>query len=279
MRSTLWPVSCAMRPSTVSRMWRRSSACTSTSTAEPPIPAEPWCMRIRACGRARRLPFAPADSRNCPALHASPRASVATSLGMRFMTSRIASIEGTDPPGEWIHSAMSDASSSAASARSCVASSVPLSSSRGPSSTSTRWWNSSRRASAPNRGILPSSAMPPSLRRADRRGIRFRSRPLCPQRSARSTPFTCAVRTRKPGNGVHTAQVNPGEGATGDGSGRREGRRDGAVEDAAQASRCISVRAEGSAATAAKPCRSNMATVPVENPAGSSPPRLEVSTG
>ena len=32
------PVSSAIRPSTVSRMCRRSSACTSTSTAEPPMP-------------------------------------------------------------------------------------------------------------------------------------------------------------------------------------------------------------------------------------------------
>ena len=72
MRSTGWPVSSAISPSTVSRMCRRSSACTSTSTAEPPIPAEPWCIRIRACGRARRLPFVPAESRNCPALHARP---------------------------------------------------------------------------------------------------------------------------------------------------------------------------------------------------------------
>src|SRR6185437_9140415 len=52
IRSIGWPESSAMRPSTVSRVWRRSLACTSTSTAEPPMPADPWCMRMRACGSA-----------------------------------------------------------------------------------------------------------------------------------------------------------------------------------------------------------------------------------
>ena len=97
----------AMRPSTVSRVWRRSSACTSTSTAEPPMPAEPWCIRMRACGRAKRLPGVPAESKNCPALQAKPRARVETSHGTSRITSRIASIDGTEPPGECIHSAMS----------------------------------------------------------------------------------------------------------------------------------------------------------------------------
>ena len=69
---------------------------------------------------------------------------------------------------------MSDASSSAASASSCVAISVPLSSSSGPSSTSTRWWNSSRRASAPNWGILPSSAMAPACAQPRTRRSRIR---------------------------------------------------------------------------------------------------------
>ena len=69
-----------------------------------------------------------------------PSATVAVSHGMIRMTSRIASIDGTDPPGEWIHSVMSFAGSSVARAISCVASSVPLSSSSVPSSTSTRCW-------------------------------------------------------------------------------------------------------------------------------------------
>src|SRR5437667_211633 len=55
-----------MRPSTVSTVCRRSSAWTSMSTALPPIPAEPRCIRIRACGSAYRLPLVPAESRICP---------------------------------------------------------------------------------------------------------------------------------------------------------------------------------------------------------------------
>ena len=93
---------------------RRSAACNSTSTAEPPIPADPWCIRMRACGSANRLPCVPAESRNWPALQAMPNARVATSHGMSRMTSRIASIDGTEPPGELIQSAMSAAGSSSA---------------------------------------------------------------------------------------------------------------------------------------------------------------------
>ena len=47
-------------------------------------------------------------------------------------------MDGTDPPGELIHSATSAAESSAARVSSCVASSVPLSSSSTPSSTKIR---------------------------------------------------------------------------------------------------------------------------------------------
>src|SRR5207248_2245492 len=82
-----------MRPSTVSTMCRRSAAWTSMSAALPPIPAEPRCMRMRACGNANRLPLAPAESRNCPALQASPSARVDTSHGTSRITSRIASSE------------------------------------------------------------------------------------------------------------------------------------------------------------------------------------------
>ena len=57
------------------------------SIAVPPIPAEPWCIRIRLCGSANRLPGVPADSRNCPMLAASPMARVATSFGISRMVS------------------------------------------------------------------------------------------------------------------------------------------------------------------------------------------------
>jgi hypothetical protein len=167
IRSTGWPVSSAMSPSTVSRVCRRSSACTSTSTADPLIPAEPWCIRTRAWGRAKRLPGVPGDSRNCPALHASPKASVATSQGTSRITSRMASIEGTDPPGEWIHNAMSFLGFSLARASSCVASTMPLSSSSTPSRTSTRWLKNRSRSRWSNIGCFSSFVM---LRRCRRRG-------------------------------------------------------------------------------------------------------------
>ena len=57
------------------------------SAAVPPIPAEPWCIRTCACGRANRLPGVPAQSRNCPMLAASPMASVLTSLGISRIVS------------------------------------------------------------------------------------------------------------------------------------------------------------------------------------------------
>src|SRR5690348_17242841 len=146
IRDTGWPVSSEMSPSTVSTVCRRSSAWTSMSTALPPIPAEPRCIRMRACGSANRLPGAPAESRNCPALQARPRARVETSHGTSRMMSRMASMDGTEPPGELIHSATSVAESSAASASNCVISKVPLSSSSTPSSTSTRRSSSCSRA-------------------------------------------------------------------------------------------------------------------------------------
>src|SRR3954454_12866091 len=105
-----------MSPSTTSTVCRRSSAWTSMSTALPPMPAEPRCMRMRACGSANRLPLVPAESRNCPALQASPSASVETSHGTSRMMSRMASIEGTEPPGGLIHRAASEAEAAAAGA-------------------------------------------------------------------------------------------------------------------------------------------------------------------
>ena len=95
------------------------------SMAVPPMPAEPWCSRIRACGSAKRLPGVPADSRNCPALAAIPMASVLTSLGISRITSWIASIAGTEPPGELIQRRMSARGSSAESSSSWCISRLP----------------------------------------------------------------------------------------------------------------------------------------------------------
>ena len=57
------------------------------SDAVPPMPPDGWCIMIRACGRAYRLPGAPAQSRNCPIEAARPMATVATSLVTNCMVS------------------------------------------------------------------------------------------------------------------------------------------------------------------------------------------------
>ena len=66
------PVSSAISPSTVSRMCRRSLAWISISTADPPMPAEPWCIRTpgvrqrealaRRTGGQQELPRAAGES-------------------------------------------------------------------------------------------------------------------------------------------------------------------------------------------------------------------------
>ena len=58
---------------------RREQLKAATPKALPPMPADPWWSSTRECGRAYRLPGVPADSRNCPALAATPIASVPTS--------------------------------------------------------------------------------------------------------------------------------------------------------------------------------------------------------
>ena len=58
-----------------------------TSVAVPPSRADGWCMRIRACGSAYRLPGAPAVIRNCPVDAANPTAHVATSGGTSCIVS------------------------------------------------------------------------------------------------------------------------------------------------------------------------------------------------
>jgi hypothetical protein len=111
---------------------------------------------MRACGSANRLPRVPAERRNWPALQAMPNARVDTSHGMSRMTSRIASIDGTEPPGELIQSAMSAAGSSSARVRNWAASRVPLSSSSTPSRTSTRRSSRVRRNRSVKTGIFAS---------------------------------------------------------------------------------------------------------------------------
>ena len=89
------------------------------------MPADPWCMSTRACGSASRLPGVPAVSRNWPALAAQPIAIVATSFGMARITSMIASMAGTEPPGELMKKRMSRRGSSAARVSSCAMMRLP----------------------------------------------------------------------------------------------------------------------------------------------------------
>src|SRR3954449_7200514 len=70
--STGWPVWNACS-SLSSRLVRRNrSAWIAMSEAVPPTPAEGWCIMIRACGKAYRLPLVPAVSRNWPIEAARP---------------------------------------------------------------------------------------------------------------------------------------------------------------------------------------------------------------
>ncbi len=87
MRSTDCPVRSAIS-------WARSffaridcSACILMSLAVPPIPPGGWCIMIRACGSAYRLPGAPQASSTCPIEATRPIAYVATSLLMKFIVS------------------------------------------------------------------------------------------------------------------------------------------------------------------------------------------------
>ena len=109
------------------------------STAVPPMPAEPWWSSTRACGRAYLLPGVPAESRNWPALAAIPIARVLTSLGISRITSWMASIAETEPPGELIQRLMSARGSSAESSSSWCISRLPLPSRSSSPSTMMRW--------------------------------------------------------------------------------------------------------------------------------------------
>ena len=57
------------------------------SAAVPPMPADGWCIMIRAFGSANRFPAVPTVSRNCPMLAANPMASVETSFGISRIVS------------------------------------------------------------------------------------------------------------------------------------------------------------------------------------------------
>ena len=57
------------------------------SAAVPPMPPDGWCIMIRACGSAYRLPLVPAQSSSWPIDAAMPIATVATSLSMNCIVS------------------------------------------------------------------------------------------------------------------------------------------------------------------------------------------------
>src|SRR5690625_879373 len=83
-----------------------------------------------------------------------PRLTVLTSFGMRRMTSRMASMAGTEPPGEFTQKLMSPRGSSAESRSSCEHSRLPASWSSSVPSTMIRWpisrcWSSWSNGTAP----------------------------------------------------------------------------------------------------------------------------------
>jgi hypothetical protein len=80
----------------------------------------------------------PGDRTNCPAEAAHPNATVATSFGTSAMVSAIASIIGTDPPGELIHRWMSSCGSSSLRRVRRAMMSIPEESSNSPLKTTTR---------------------------------------------------------------------------------------------------------------------------------------------
>ncbi len=85
--STVWPVCSACSSLTRRLTALRFAAWTSTSAAVPWMPADGWCIMIRALGRANRLPGVPAPRRNWPMQAANPTARVETSLGMSRIVS------------------------------------------------------------------------------------------------------------------------------------------------------------------------------------------------
>ncbi len=60
-------------------MYLSCSAWMAMSDACPCIPAEGWCIMIRAWGSANRLPREPAHNRNCPIEAPRPMQIVPTS--------------------------------------------------------------------------------------------------------------------------------------------------------------------------------------------------------
>ena len=68
-------------------MRRISLACSSMSLAWPSTPPKGWCSRMRAWGRANRLPWAPAASSTAAADAAWPKQNVETSGLMYFIVS------------------------------------------------------------------------------------------------------------------------------------------------------------------------------------------------
>src|SRR3954454_6873048 len=140
---------------------------------------------MRACGSAYRFPGVPAESRNWPALQARPIARVLTSLGIMRITSWIASIAGTEPPGELIHRPMSARGSSADSSSSCCIRRLPLLSSRTSPSTMIRWCMSRWASSSSSRPASAVCVIAPASSLPVRRPRVFCPEQICCQRSAR----------------------------------------------------------------------------------------------
>ena len=78
IRSIGWPVWVTRIRFSSSRMRRISRAWMSMSVAWPCTPASGWWIIIRECGRAKRLPLAPAHRRSAPMDAACPMQIVET---------------------------------------------------------------------------------------------------------------------------------------------------------------------------------------------------------
>ena len=85
--SGVCPVWKAIRSFITVLMCSMLSAWMAMSAAVPPMPPDSWCIMIRACGSANRLPGVPAQSRNWPIEAAMPMAMVATSFLMYCIVS------------------------------------------------------------------------------------------------------------------------------------------------------------------------------------------------
>ena len=156
------------------------------STAVPPMPADPWCMRIRECAQGVPLAVGAGRQQELACAARQPEGEGGDVVGDRAASRRGSRASpGTDPPGELIQRLMSARGSSAESRKSWEQRRVPPWSSSSPSRTMIRCSRSrlGEVVGRGGRGGLVDSRMPhhehrgysggpPSLLRAARRDLR-----------------------------------------------------------------------------------------------------------